>query len=86
MSFLPFLMAMDRTAFPQETEAESSRKIVTRADPLYPELARKMNLQGTVRLMVTVAPNGNAKSVRTIGGNPVLAKAAEDAVYKFRWA
>jgi hypothetical protein len=44
-----------------------------------------MNLEGTVRLLVTVSPNGTAKSVAVIGGNPVLVKAAETSVYKFRW-
>jgi TonB family protein len=53
--------------------------------PVYPELARKMALEGTVKLQVTVAPNGTVKSVQAVGGSPVLVKAAEDSVYKFRW-
>ncbi len=69
----------------QETQVENTRKIVSRAIPVYPELARRMNLEGNVRLLVTVAPNGIVKSVHTIGGNPVLVKAAEDSVYKYRW-
>ena len=44
-----------------------------------------MNLEGSVKLLVTVAPNGIVKSVQTIGGHPVLVKAAEDSVSKFRW-
>jgi len=35
--------------------------------------------------MVTVAPDGTAKSVEAIGGNPVLLKAAQDSVYKCKW-
>jgi TonB family protein len=45
-----------------------------------------MNLAGTVKLAVTVAPDGSVKSVQTVGGNPVLLRAAEDAIRKWKWA
>ena len=85
IGILLFGATMDPTMFAQEVQGESARKIVTRATPAYPELARKMNLEGSVKVLVTVAPNGIVKSVHTIGGNPVLVKAAEDSVYKYRW-
>jgi TonB family protein len=62
------------------------RKILNKETPHYPEFARRMNLAGTVKLAVTVAPNGSVKSVQTVGGNPVLLRAAEDAIYKWKWA
>ena len=37
----------------------------------------------TVRLRVTVAPSDTVKSIEAPGGDRVLAKAAEDAVYKW---
>jgi TonB family protein len=66
-------------------QAEGERKVTTRIAPTYPSLARTMNLQGNVKLHITVAPNGTPKVVDAIGGNPVLVKAAQDAVYKWRW-
>lgn len=45
-----------------------------------------MNLAGLVRLRVTVAPDGAAKGIEVLGGNPVLAKAAQDAVARWKWA
>jgi TonB family protein len=42
-------------------------------------------LEGTVRLLVTVAPDGTVKSLQIRGGHPLLAHAAEAAVYKWRW-
>ncbi|MGA2004053.1 MAG: energy transducer TonB [Terriglobales bacterium] len=84
-SLLIFVAAQCLTTLAQETQADSPRKIVNRAMPVYPELARKMALEGTVKLQVTVAPNGTVKSVQAVGGSPVLVKAAEDSVYKFRW-
>jgi TonB family protein len=62
------------------------RKILNKLVPHYPEFARQMNLAGTVKLAVTVAPHGSVKSVQTVGGNPVLLKAAQDAIYKWEWA
>jgi TonB family protein len=69
----------------QEMVVESTRKIVSQAKPVYPSIARNMNLEGAVKLEVNVAPNGAVKSVQAVGGSPVFVPAAEDAVYKFRW-
>jgi TonB family protein len=67
-------------------QPEGQRKILNKVIPHYPELARQTKLKGTVKLAVTVAPNGSVKSVQTVGGNPVLLKAAQDAIYKWKWA
>jgi TonB family protein len=52
---------------------------------MYPELARKMNLSGVVKLEVVVAPSGVVKETKVIGGNPILVNAAMDAVKKWRF-
>ena len=57
-----------------------------RAVPVYPDLARKMQIRGTVRVEVVVAPNGKMKSSQVSGGSPLLAKAAVDAIEKWKWA
>jgi len=64
---------------------EIVRRAKTRVDPNYPELARKMSLSGTVKIEVTVAPNGSVKDARVVGGHPVLANAALDAARKWRF-
>ena len=66
-------------------QPESLRKVQDKVTPQYPELARQLHLTGTVKLIVTVAPNGSVKSVRPIGGNPLLLKAAQDAISKWKW-
>lgn len=68
----------------QETP-ESTRKIVNRVVPTYPEMARTMNLKGNVKVEAVVAPSGAVKSVEIKGGHPVLAKSAENAVSKWKW-
>src|SRR5205823_4353501 len=69
----------------QEEQSGSKRKVVNRVVPAYPQLARTMNLKGTVRIEVLVAPNGVVKSVSVKGGHPVLVQAAENAIQKWRW-
>ena len=64
---------------------ETIRKIVSRVDPVYPELANKMQIRGIVKVEVVVAPNGRVRSTQVIGGSPLLARAAVDAVAKWKW-
>jgi len=61
------------------------RKVKTQVDPVYPELAKNMHLNGTVRVEVTVNEQGGVKNTKVVGGNPVLADAAVKAVQKWRF-
>jgi protein TonB len=69
----------------QQPESEVTRKVVSRVAPVYPALARKLNLHGLVKLEVVIATDGSVKSAEVTGGNPVLAQAAVDAVRKWRY-
>ena len=73
-------------AWGQEAKAqESGRKAKSRVPPVYPELARRMNITGAVKVRVTVAANGTVKDASLVGGHPVLAGAALDAAKKWRF-
>jgi len=61
------------------------RKVKSKVAPVYPELARKMAISGVVKVQVVVAPNGTVKNAKLVGGHPVLAGAAMDAVRKWRF-
>ena len=69
-----------------QVSSDSTRRIVRKIVPDYPELARRMHLSGTVKAVVTVAPDGTVRSVQAVGGSPVLIKAAEDALNKWKFA
>ena len=84
--FLLALVLASHTVIADDSAKPSERKVLRRALPVYPELARTMNISGTVRLVVTVSPNGSVKSIRALGGNPVLIKAAEDTVTNWKYA
>ena len=66
-------------------QGEVTRKVKTRVSPAYPDLARRMSIRGTVKVIVVVAANGNPKDARVVGGNPVLVNAALDAVKKWKF-
>jgi TonB family protein len=63
----------------------AERKVKSQVAPSYPELARKMSVSGTVKVEVTVAPNGSVKNVKVIGGHPLLIDAAVDAVKRWKY-
>jgi TonB family protein len=70
----------------QPPQSESNRRIVNRVTPQYPAIARTLNLNGSVRAEAVVEPNGVVKVVEVKGGHPVLVRAAQDAIYKWKWA
>jgi TonB family protein len=69
----------------QQEQAEDERKVVSRVAPTYPDLARRTNVHGVVKLVVVVAPDGKVTSTEVVGGNPVLVQAAVQAVHKWRY-
>ena len=75
-----------KTAVAQDSKTEElTRKAKTRVSPVYPELARRMSITGTVRLAVVVTPNGQVKTAKAIGGHPILVNAAVDAMKQWRF-
>ena len=73
-----------QTSSAQE-DAESHRKILTRVVPNYPALAHDMHIGGSVKVEAIVAANGTVKSTAILGGHPVLAQSAVDAVRRCKW-
>ncbi len=69
----------------QANTGELSRRAKTKVLPVYPEVARRMSIAGTVRLVVVVAPNGTVKSEKPVGGHPLLVNAAMDAMKQWRF-
>ena len=68
-----------------QEHVETARKVVTRVPPQYPSLARSMNIQGSVKADVLVAPGGTVKTVEIKGGHPLLVQAAQNALREWKW-
>jgi TonB family protein len=84
---LSTLAAFGQSAAPnQESSSEPDRKIVHKVMPQYPEMARKVNLAGTVKVVALVAADGKVKAVQPVGGSPILIQAAQDAISQWKFA
>jgi TonB family protein len=67
------------------TTDESRRKVKTKTAPAYPDLAKRMNVSGKVKIEVVIAPDGRVKSTRVVGGHPLLVQACQDAVKEWKF-
>ena len=62
------------------------RAVITKVPPIYPELARRMGITGSVMVHVTILPNGAVSDTHIESGHKLLAPAAEQAVHQWRFA
>jgi protein TonB len=65
---------------------EGKRKVKTKVAPAYPELAKRMNVAGKVKIEVIITPEGRVKSTRALGGHPLLVQACIDAVKEWKFS
>jgi len=65
--------------------ALASALVVVPAGLQYPNLARSMNMQGSVKAEVLVAPNGTVKTVEIRGGHPLFVQSAQNALREWKW-
>jgi TonB family protein len=62
-----------------------ARKSVKTVPPVYPAIALKMRVEGTVKLDATIDPDGSVSDVKIVSGHQLLAPAAVDAVKKWKY-
>jgi TonB family protein len=80
------LAALGGTASAQSVSEEGKRKVKSKVLPVYPELAKRMNVAGKVKIEVIITPDGKVKSTRALGGHPLLVQASLDAVKEWKFA
>jgi TonB family protein len=76
------------TAPPMRTRvggAVQHAKLRHSVQPDYPEEAKKAGIEGTVRLHVILTKEGGIEEIEVVSGQPLLAKAALDAVRLWRY-
>jgi len=83
--FAPVLLAAILAVSLSSVAFADGRAAKSKASPTYPELAKKMNISGTVKVEVTVAPNGHVVSAKAIGGHPLLIDASVNAAKQFKY-
>ena len=64
---------------------ETRRKVKSKTAPTYPDLARRMNVSGKVKIEVVIAPDGHVKTTRVVGGHPLLVQTCQDALKEWKF-
>src|SRR5437899_11592641 len=49
---------------------QETRKVISNPAPSYPETARRIRVTGVVKVQVVIAPDGQIKITKIIGGHP----------------
>ena len=62
------------------------RKLLKKVDPVYPQDLKRRSIGGTVKLDLKISANGNVEKIAIVGGNPILADSAAQAVNKWQYA
>jgi TonB family protein len=66
--------------------AADARVVKSRVPPVYPEIAKRMRISGSVKLEAAVDPEGKVTDVKEVSGNHTLAEAAKEALKKWKFA
>jgi TonB family protein len=88
IAYILLTMSMCLCALPlaAQSSVSSDRKVLTRVEPEYPDALKRLYIGGVVRLEVVVAPNGNVKSTKLLGGSPILGQSTMKAVKQWKYA
>lgn len=73
-------------SFPLDSFAQEGRKPISRPAPVYPEMAKKYGVKGSVKVEIVIAADGHVKETKILGGHPMLAAAVEDALKNWKYA
>jgi TonB family protein len=80
------LLAMGLSFAGAGAHAQETRKALNNPTPAYPETARQFRLSGVVKVQAVVAPDGQIKDVKVIGGHPVLVNAVQETLKNWKYA
>lgn len=80
------LLAMGLSFAGASLHAQEDRKALKSPTPTYPEVARKFNVSGVVKVQVLIAPDGQIKDVKVIGGHPLLVSAVQETLKNWKYA
>lgn len=69
----------------QNVKYHSQRRILVGCKVEYPPIAAQMHLEGTVRVSITVGPDGSVMKTQLMGGGPVFARPVLDAIPLMKW-
>ena len=59
--------------------------IISKPEPVYPQIAKSAHVQGAVILHAIISKEGTIENLSVISGNAMLVNAARDAVSRWRY-
>jgi TonB family protein len=65
--------------------AQQARKAVSNPQPEFPEVAKKMNLSGVVKIEIVIGADGQIKDTKVVGGHPLLIDSVQRALKKWKF-
>jgi TonB family protein len=65
--------------------AQQIRKTLSAPTPVYPQLAKQLQLKGTVKIQIIVKRDGTVEDANVIGGHPLLVEPALEAVRRWKY-
>ena len=74
-----------KSQMPQRGASLQIGQLLSRVDPVYPTEAEAQHLEGTVKLVAIIGPNGAIESVEPRSGPDLLTSAAANAVRQWRY-
>jgi TonB family protein len=66
--------------------AQDGRKVIANPVPVYPEVAKRLSLTGTVKVQVVIATDGKIKETKVVGGHPLLVSSVEETLKNWKYA
>lgn len=63
----------------------SSADLIYKVQPEYPQIARSTRIQGVVEFTATISKAGTIEHLTLVRGHPMLVRAAQDAVLRWRY-
>lgn len=87
------IMSATAVSYPKVAHAEtlkisqgvSQGLLIKRVQPTYPQQAIRNRVQGAVQLQASIGKSGDITSVKPLSGDPLLSRAAVDAVQQWRY-
>jgi TonB family protein len=87
---IPNLLGQSKAATPvlqrlNVSQGVSQGLVMKKVQPTYPASAMRMRVEGAVQLMATISKNGDISAVKILSGDGQLARAAADAVKRWKY-
>jgi TonB family protein len=84
------ILALATVGFSQDdakklTRAEALSSVQSKVEPEYPPMAKQLRIAGSVEIEALISESGAVEKVNIVKGNPMLTKAAADAVAKWKF-